>query len=281
MYCKNCNKDNLPEAVFCENCGSKLEKEEIEKIESEDIQYCEECGTKANKNDTFCGNCGKSFKNDCPKCNSENLPESKFCSSCGQSLTAEVENVETKTVESRKESIPLTPKKSKSKQQKVKKGKRKKLLLIPLFIIVIIGALLFITNVKIVDSHKYVKCSICNGSTIIESTITCPTCKGRGKDRCTSNWKSYKGSNLVTILNGTAGDLDAHYYCRGGKYWSDYSGDYYYGEICSSCNGTGQVDCSNCSGYGSVTSEKDCNNCDSDGDVKIYIKITLADEWGW
>jgi ribosomal protein L40E len=56
--CNNCNTENLPEAEFCENCGSKLENEQIDKIESEDIQYCEKCGSKANKNDTFCGNCG-------------------------------------------------------------------------------------------------------------------------------------------------------------------------------------------------------------------------------
>lgn len=257
QVCKKCNTDNLPDALFCENCGSKIETDQKEKIELEDVQYCEECGTKAYKIDVFCRNCGHSFKNHCPNCKSENQPDSKFCSSCGQSLIDEFIKTENKKIKD-----TSVNKKSLTKPQKVKKGKRKKLWLIPLFLIVIVGALLFIFNVKVVDSYKYVNCSVCNGSNVIESTKTCDICKGRGWLDC--DYKVYSRWS------------DTSWECEDG--YHDTSWGYF---KCDNCNGKGWKDCYRCGGYGYVKTEKDCSNCDSDGEVKKYIKITLAREWGW
>ena len=55
-------QQNVPQALFCENCGAKL---------SPGAAFCEECGTPVPKNETKCANCGYKFERPgkfCPKC---------------------------------------------------------------------------------------------------------------------------------------------------------------------------------------------------------------------
>ena len=55
-------QQNVPQALFCENCGAKL---------SPGATFCEECGTPVPKDLTKCANCGYPFERPgkfCPKC---------------------------------------------------------------------------------------------------------------------------------------------------------------------------------------------------------------------
>jgi len=75
MICKHCQAENADDAVFCKNCGKRLDG----------MVECPECKTLNPEDSRFCKNCGKllSGKNMCQKCGTEY--EGKFCPVCGTS----------------------------------------------------------------------------------------------------------------------------------------------------------------------------------------------------
>lgn len=137
------------------------------------------------------------------------------------------------------------------------------------------------------------ECTVCEGDGKITISSTCNACKGRRTQRCNYSFTTYYSSNWLNQLNNSAGKVAAEYKCKGGRYSS--SGGYYddyYDEICSSCNGTGRVDCNNCNGYGKVnkstdcshcnngkTNIKDCNTCDKTGIVPNYTEYTIYEKY--
>ena len=52
--CQNCGYSNKEDAIFCENCGSKLS----EQVADEGINKCQNCGYSNEEGATFCENCG-------------------------------------------------------------------------------------------------------------------------------------------------------------------------------------------------------------------------------
>lgn len=57
--CPNCGAEVTNGAMFCNNCGTKL-NEEVVKSESEKI--CPQCGMKVNESDLFCNSCGNKLE---------------------------------------------------------------------------------------------------------------------------------------------------------------------------------------------------------------------------
>ena len=78
MECKNCGTENEESAVYCKNCGARLDG----KIK------CFSCGTLNQPDAAFCIGCGVRIdgKKVCPECGA--LSDGKFCQSCGASLDA-------------------------------------------------------------------------------------------------------------------------------------------------------------------------------------------------
>ena len=57
MKCPNCKAEMTEDAMFCENCGYKLEHEP--KKEEGNIEvFCPNCGKAFKEGETFCDNCG-------------------------------------------------------------------------------------------------------------------------------------------------------------------------------------------------------------------------------
>ncbi len=75
MICKHCQAENADDAVFCKNCGKRLDG----------MIECPECKALNPEDSRFCKNCGKLLngKNLCQKCGTEY--EGKFCPVCGTS----------------------------------------------------------------------------------------------------------------------------------------------------------------------------------------------------
>lgn len=102
-------------------------------------------------------------------------------------------------------------------------------------------------------------CTTCSGSGKVPER-KCPTCKGRGEDRCT-----YTTTLTRNESSGAWGGTEQKSYsvsCRGGRLMRD---NPYYNELCHVCNGTGKIDCSRCNGWGVIT---ECDKCNGYGLVK-------------
>ena len=72
MECKKCGAINPDEAVFCAQCGTRLDGKapcpSCGKLNDETNAYCNFCGTRLDGK-TVCKTCGAVFEgNFCPKC---------------------------------------------------------------------------------------------------------------------------------------------------------------------------------------------------------------------
>jgi len=75
--CKNCGAKIKPDAGFCQECGSKIERETI---------TCKSCGAELKKGMKFCTVCGEPTEeiiNNCPGCGRKLDPGEDYCSECG------------------------------------------------------------------------------------------------------------------------------------------------------------------------------------------------------
>jgi len=77
-----------------------------EKKESENFKICPHCKTKNPEKAVFCVNCGKKLdkklKVTCPSCGTENQEDAKFCVGCGENLKKDVKEVSDVDVETKK-----------------------------------------------------------------------------------------------------------------------------------------------------------------------------------
>lgn len=263
--CKSCNEQSPLEAIFCENCGKEFKVQNIKKS-LKNLNICPECGTDTQEKDEYCRNCRASLKNKCPNCNTNILPNSKFCSSCAYPLIEEYDK--SKKIDD----LPSFTSVHYKQESTLKKQKKKKYIWgILILLVIITGALIFIFNVKIIDSSIRVSCYSCDASGKKEIKETCTSCKGKGLVFCTAektwnySWLGGGGSETVTCDDG-------HFYDPRG--WGT-------AETCYACNGSRYHDCYTCSGYGYIKSEKNCSSCGGDGKVRKNIKITLANKWRW
>ena len=114
----------------------------------------------------------------------------------------------------------------------------------------------------VLDLTINVDCSSCSGTGKVPEQ-KCHVCKGRGTVRCT---------NSVTFTREESagwGTKRVSYtaQCIGGTLRRDSP---YFNEICTACNGSGQVDCEKCNGWGVIT---ECDNCNGYG----YLKSTYGE----
>ena len=58
--CPNCGSDVPVDALFCNQCGSKIEKE----AEPEAVKQCPNCGKDLTSDSVFCSNCGCKITNE-------------------------------------------------------------------------------------------------------------------------------------------------------------------------------------------------------------------------
>jgi len=77
---------------------------ENKKIKSENFKVCPHCKTKNPGKALFCVNCGKKLEKNlmikCPSCNTENIEKAKFCVKCGEPLNqANSKNLPEKTID--------------------------------------------------------------------------------------------------------------------------------------------------------------------------------------
>jgi membrane protease subunit (stomatin/prohibitin family) len=73
-----CGHENLADAKFCINCGSKITEEKI---------VCDNCKAENTKNSNYCSSCGSNLgEKTCPDCNTLNPYNAKFCTDCGSNL---------------------------------------------------------------------------------------------------------------------------------------------------------------------------------------------------
>ena len=77
---------------------------ENKKIKSENFKVCPHCKTKNPGKALFCLNCGKKLEKNlmikCPSCNTENIEKAKFCVKCGEPLNqANSKNLPEKTID--------------------------------------------------------------------------------------------------------------------------------------------------------------------------------------
>lgn len=106
MICKNCGYENVKDAKFCENCGSKLEeiKPQVKEEKLTDTKTCPKCGYENDIDAKFCEACGlkleegkkiEEVKDDripCPSCGYRNDKDAKFCEACGKKLGKDQED---------------------------------------------------------------------------------------------------------------------------------------------------------------------------------------------
>lgn len=107
MICKNCGYENVKDAKFCENCGSKLEeiKPQVKEEKLTDAKTCPKCGYENDIDAKFCEACGlkleegkkiEEVKDDripCPSCGYRNDKDAKFCEACGKKLGKDQEDL--------------------------------------------------------------------------------------------------------------------------------------------------------------------------------------------
>ncbi len=77
---------------------------ENEKIKSKNYKVCPNCKSKNPEKALFCVNCGKKLEKDlmikCPSCNTENAEKAKFCVKCGEPLNqTNSKNLPEKTID--------------------------------------------------------------------------------------------------------------------------------------------------------------------------------------
>src|SRR5215469_1179758 len=70
MLCSGCHSENLPDAVFCVECGSRID------------QPCQSCGTTNPPGSKFCRKCGKHLADKVP------APQHALPTSAGDSPSA-------------------------------------------------------------------------------------------------------------------------------------------------------------------------------------------------
>ena len=90
--CPNCGADVPRDALFCNNCGSKIVKESTGRRCTNcgmplvtDSVFCAHCGTKVEQEEIKAENVGAAGDNQkhCPICNAILSDEDAFCSGCG------------------------------------------------------------------------------------------------------------------------------------------------------------------------------------------------------
>ncbi len=100
MKCSKCGNELMSGAVFCDNCGNK--------VEFSPAIVCPKCGSKCASGTEYCGECGTKIvpssasgaasatsKRICPSCKCEWDNDVMFCGECG---TATIVKTETLTV---------------------------------------------------------------------------------------------------------------------------------------------------------------------------------------
>ncbi len=92
MKCLNCGNEIQDGALFCDNCGQKVEAD----TQISQKRHCGNCGAEIEENADFCGNCGFSIKSAaqtgeksrvfCGNCGAELEDGIQFCSECGTAV---------------------------------------------------------------------------------------------------------------------------------------------------------------------------------------------------
>lgn len=82
--CPNCGGDVPRDALFCNNCGSKIVKETAGR-------HCSNCGMPIAADSMFCAHCGTKVEQEAAKVENTEVPagEQKFCPVCHATLTDE------------------------------------------------------------------------------------------------------------------------------------------------------------------------------------------------
>lgn len=97
--CLTCNKEYPLDAVFCTNCGTRLEEEKALQEEVGTLR-CPSCGKGLPPDAVFCTNCGTRLEREevqegtadetiCSACGHELPPSAVFCTNCGKRLADE------------------------------------------------------------------------------------------------------------------------------------------------------------------------------------------------
>ena len=82
--CPNCGGDVPRDALFCNNCGSKIVKETSGR-------HCSNCGMPIAADSMFCAHCGSRVEQEAAKVENTEIPagEQKFCPVCHATITDE------------------------------------------------------------------------------------------------------------------------------------------------------------------------------------------------
>lgn len=84
IECPNCKINNYNTAIFCQECGKKIQTNEKTVI-------CNNCSFEIDNNSKFCPECGQKVEktkdfSTCPNCQYQLIENSKFCPECGENL---------------------------------------------------------------------------------------------------------------------------------------------------------------------------------------------------
>ncbi len=103
MKCQYCGSEMADNALFCGQCGKKVQRQEK--------RICPKCGYEGRDNEKYCILCGTELsgttwqvKKICPKCGQEAGEDILFCESCGTRIVSGTEYAETQ-----KETTPPKP----------------------------------------------------------------------------------------------------------------------------------------------------------------------------
>ncbi len=93
MQCKKCGRENVDNAVFCAQCGSRVDGKIL----------CKKCGELNENDNVFCIFCGTRIdgKKVCESCGA--LHEGNFCTACGKPSGTAKAGVDYKSVQKKKE----------------------------------------------------------------------------------------------------------------------------------------------------------------------------------